>query len=235
MNTRSARLRSNDVPSLTLVSFRLDYAGRLAELGSGAYRVVYGLDRGTVLKEERVKTWDRNGVPTSNTSEIDFWNEIGGTPLARHYAQLFTWSKDNYLVTMERVAHVYADVEGAIENKAYHVAEIMDSEKYYLGLAKVRASRHPNVDDADEFRLKQQNINRLGRKYQRLRIKLATLRNRMAVWLDQVGRETLAAGYIVHDLHEENIGIRKDGSFVIIDYGAARKSVRYGTFDSRSR
>jgi hypothetical protein len=129
------------------------------------------------------------GNRNSNGHEVDVWLALKDTPAARFLCPIIAMSDDERVVVQVRVPEVI----GSREARNY-----LDYEK----------AREKCVDDAQERRL-----------YEELTTKQRALNRSVSRFTNECDRVLREYGISAYDMHEENIGITSDGSFVVIDYG----------------
>jgi RIO-like serine/threonine protein kinase len=125
----------------------------------------------------------------ANARELDVWLAAQGTPAERYLAAIVAASDDETVLVQECVPQIV----GKIDEDLHAQYE--------------RACQHIESEDDEQ---------RLWNEYRKSKGKLFDMTGQFAA---ECGRVFRSIGFMAGDLHEGNIGIRKDGSLVVVDYG----------------
>lgn len=131
----------------------------------------------------------RESSGDANARELDVWLAAQGTPAERYLAAIVAASDDETVLVQECVPQIVGKIDEDLRAQYERACEQVES-----------------WDDE----------NRLWREYRDSKGKLYEKTSEFAA---ECGKVFSSIGFMAGDLHEDNIGIRKDGSLVVVDYG----------------
>lgn len=171
----------------------------LKYLGEGASRMVFAVSKNLVIKIAFAQK-DDGAIDTGQNEK-----EVEASKCVSHYPEFFArivdWDNDNFFwVTAER----------------------LDTEKQYQELNKWLSYK---IGDAG-VKIIDVWFNKPTQAFQNGSNELHEELRAVSPWCQKLFTALDSCGLTMYDLHEENWGMRKNGDWAIIDYGATLNSWR---------